>query len=501
MLFLALAGATNASAFTLDPLGGIDHPIVFDQPIYVSSDPGNPNRLFVVERTGVIKLVQGGSSSTFVDLTSVVDCCNREQGLWSMAPAPDFDTTGHFYVDYSSSIDGPGNINVDELTAEGNSAQLSTRRSLLTIPHTEDKAHFGGQLQFGVDGGLYVSTGDGGGSNDQFHHSQDLNSLLGKILRIDPEPSGSQPYTVPAGNPFPAATAPYNTIWSYGLRNPFRFSFDRATGDMVIGDVGQSQREEIDYAPFPALGGGGDYGWNCMEGSLAGPLPSDPQCLTPPSAGFVDPVFDYPHTDPGNGAAFGCAIIGGYVVRDLSLSGLYGRYLYTDLCTGDIRSLNLGNPFPSDSPTGLHVDDPNSFGEDSCGRIYVASGNGGVYRLQGATPPLNCPPPPAEESGLQSAYVRIKAERRKVQRNRTAFIMVWVSPCEDRKGQPVRLFRGRKPAGTKYLDRACSAHFTPRVPHRSTFTAFAPGNDSFLPATSRHLGIKTARHLRRPALP
>lgn len=499
VLLFPLLTAAGARALELQPVGS------FNQPIYVTSDPGDPNRLFVVERSGTIELLQGGTTSTFVNLTSLVRCCDGERGLWSMALAPSFDTTGHFYVAYSG-LDGPGNIHVDELTAVGDSANLLTRRPLLTIPHTESASHHGGQLQFGPDGYLYVSTGDGGGSNDQFHHAQDLSSLLGKILRIDPIPSGGRPYTVPAGNPFPAAAAPYDTIWSYGLRNPFRFSFDRATGDMAIGDVGQSVREEVDYAPFPSLGKGSDYGWNCREGSVSGPPApdQDPQCSTPPVGGFVDPSFEYAHTpDPDVGGTDRCAIIGGYVVRDPDLGDLYGRYLYTDVCSGEIRSLSLDSPFATDRSECLHVDDPNSFGEDSSGRIYVVSGGGEVYRLQSA-PSASCPHPPPSGNGPgtpEGSFVRIRAERRTVQRGHTAFITVWVSPCERRKGQSVRLFRGRHPVGSKHLDRACAAHFHPRVPHRSVFKALFPGGEEFLPAASRRLKIRTVQRLRRPSLP
>jgi hypothetical protein len=498
VLLVSLVVAAGARALTLEPIGS------FDQPSYVTSDPGDPDRLFVVERGGTIELVQGGSVSMFADLSSAVQCppspCvyTTERGLLSIAFAPDFDTTGHLYVDYAAG--DTGSIHIDELTASGDTVTGS--RPVLTIPHPGKTNHNGGQLQFGPDGYLYISTGDGGGNNDELHNAQNPNSLLGKLLRIDPRQSGIQPYTVPAGNPFPLAPSPYDTIWSYGLRNPFRFSFDSLTGDLVIGDVGEGAREEVDYAPAPTLGSGADYGWNCREGLLAGPA-TDPQCLTPPPEGFVDPVFDYPHTDPGGGAAHGCAIIGGFVVRDPGLSGLYGRYLYTDLCSGDVRSLTLDLPAAScDRSTGLHIDNPHSFGEDSSGRIYVVSGNGGVYRLQGTKPPVDCPvPPSAGDSGTggpEDSYVRIRAERRTVQRGRTAFITVWVSPCLRRKGQPVRLFRGGKPAGTRYLDRVCAVHFHPLVPHRSTFTAFAPGNDDFLAATSRPLAIRTVRHLRRP---
>jgi Glucose / Sorbosone dehydrogenase len=477
VLLLSPAGAASARAASLQSIGS------FDQPIYVTSDPGNPNRLFVVERGGKIELVQGGSAGTFADLTSVVDCCDGERGLLSMALAPDFDTTGRFYVDYTGKS-APGEIHVAELRASGDSAAIGTRRNVLTIPHPGESNHNGGQLQFGPDGYLYVSTGDGGGSDDQHHNSQDLGSLLGKLLRIDPRRSGVHPYTVPAGNPFAGAGAPFDTIWSYGLRNPFRFSFDRSSGDLVIGDVGQDAEEEVDYAPAPGLGRGADYGWNCREGLLAGPA-TDPQCSTPPAGGFVDPVFSYSHSDPSSP----CAIIGGYVARDAGLGSLYGRYLYADLCTGDVRSLALGDPFASDASTGLHVDNPNSFGEDSCGRLYVVSGDGEVDRLVGARP-ASCPAPRGStRSARKRTVVRIGARRRRVRRGRRALVKVKVTPCAGRRGQRVRLLRGGRPAGSKRLSRACVAFFHPRIRHRSTFKATSPRSASYRAATSRRLTI------------
>ncbi len=284
---------------------------------------------------------------------------------------------------------------------------------------------------------------------------------------------------------------------------------------MVIGDVGQDAWEEIDYAPRAkdTVGGGGaNYGWNCREGTAAGPLPpnQDPQCSSPPAGGFLAPAFEYPHIDPGGGAAYGCAIIGGYVVRDSSLGDLYGRYLYADLCTGDIRSLSLEDPFATDRSELLHVDSPNSFGEDSCGRIYVASGSGAVDRLVGASPSGGCSspsqpvhppgPPPDLRAG---SFVRVSAIRRVVRHGGTAFITAWVTPCtQKRKGDPVHLRRDGRPNGTKALDRACAAHFHPRVRRRTTFTVFSTGTDDFQPATSRGLTIRAVHHrIRVPHFP
>src|SRR5436190_19249659 len=217
-LLVALAGG-GAQAASLQSVGS-----GFDEPIYVTSAPDNPDRLFVVERQGrVVEVLPDGSRSVFADLRTAVDCegeCGGERGLLSIALAPDFASSGRFYVYYGEDR-GEGDIHVAEMRASGTFAPLGSLRNLLTIEHLGDSNHYGGQLQIGPEGNLFIGTGDGGGSNDQHHNAQDLGSLLGKILRIDPDASGLLPYTVPAGNPFG------NEIWSYGLRNPFRFSFDR----------------------------------------------------------------------------------------------------------------------------------------------------------------------------------------------------------------------------------------------------------------------------------
>jgi hypothetical protein len=486
---LCALGTADARALNLQPIG------IFDQPIYVTSDPGDPNRLFVVEREGAIKLVRDGNVSTFVDLSPVVRCCDGERGLSSMALAPDFGATGKLYVVYTGE-DGPGNIHVDELTATGDFADPLNKRSVLTIPHSASNAHHGGQLQFGPDGYLYISTGDGAGGNDPLHHAQDLDSQLGKILRINPKPSPPLHYTVPAGNPF-SGSDEAETIWNLGLRNPFRFSFDRLSGGMAIGDVGQDAREEIDWAPSPApgvVGGvGANYGWSCREGLLGG-LGDDPACVGRDPADFVDPVFDYPHDDPGSGTAFGCSVIGGYVVRDPSLGDLYGRYVYTDFCTGGIRSLLLpaaaGMSAVGDRSEGITVSKPVSFGEDSIGRIYLALNTGGVYRLCGQLT-IGCPAQQEIEERHPTPLVGIKAERRRVERGKPALITAWLSPCEGREGQLLRLLRGGRPNGSKYLSRACTVRFHPRIRHRTTFKAtFLSEKDGSLLAESRRLTIK-----------
>lgn len=492
VLAFLLLGCASAQALTLQSVGS------FAEPIYVTSDPGNPNRLFVVERQGRIVEAAGGTTSVFADITAKVGCggeCEGEQGLLSIALAPDFDSSGRLFVDYAEA-EGTGAIHVAELKASGSFAPASSLRNLLTIEHPEDDNHYAGQLQFGPEGDLFISTGDGGGANDKHENAQNLGSLLGKILRIDPNPGGLRPYTVPAGNPF-ASPAPFDTIWSYGLRNPFRFSFDRGTGDIWIGDVGQEKREEVDYGAYPRLGAGANYGWNCREGRLA-------ETVVPPEAGcasataFVDPVFEYPHTDPGNGGAHGCAIIGGYVARDPNLGDLYGRYLYADLCEGDLRSFAPLAPSTTDRAEGIHVEGLHSFGEDSCGRLYAVSGNGPLYRIAGAgggacaTPPI----PPVYEPRPSPSSIAIRAVSRKVLRHHRALITAWVTPCKGRRGNPVTLWRGRAKLGTRHLDRACSVRFRPRIDRRSGFRASVAASETYQGAVSRKLTI-LPRHPRR----
>ncbi len=490
---LALLGAASAQALTLQEVGD------FELPTYVSSDPGNAGRLFVVERKGTIELVEGGSVTQFADLGSEVGCgasCEGERGLMSIALAPDFDESGHLYVDYAN--DTTGTIHVEELTAAGpdhDSASAATLRPLLEIPHASFASHNGGQLQFGPDGDLYISTGDGGGTNDPLENGQNLSSRLGKILRLDPETEAV-------------------TIWSSGLRNPFRFSFDSLTGDMVIGDVGQGAREEIDFAPspFPGLvgGEGANYGWNCREGFLPGAEPES-ACAMPPAAGFVDPVFDYPHTpDLDLGGADRCAVIGGYVARDPALGALRGHYLYADLCSGALRALTLpagaGGRASDDCSLRLRVEEPVSFGEDAAHRLYLVEQGGRVSRLAGQ-PPAGCPAPavvptppeppapPEERPQLDPTYVGIKAERRRVEHGKVALLTVWVSPCDGRRGQSVELLRDGAPNGSHFLSRACTARFLPRVRRGTTFTAVTREERGYQRGESRRLTIRLAhRH-------
>lgn len=482
VVLLVLAGSALARAATLQQVG------IFSLPMYVTSAPSDPDRLFVVERGGKVKQVQGGIVSTFADIGGSPNfaCCGGEGGLQSVAMAPDFASSGRFYLFYTGT---EGEIHVAEMRASGATAPLSSLRDLLEIDHPEKSNHYGGQLQFGPDGNLYISTGDGGGSNDPFHHAQSLDTLLGKILRIDPEPASLLGYTVPTGNPYPGLPAPYDTIWNTGLRNPFRFSFDREKGAMLIGDVGQDEREEVDYAP-PGGAPKANYGWACREGLLTGPNAAEPECQGGP--GFVDPIFDYPHDDPGAGGSR-CAIVGGYVVRDPNLPDLVGRYLYGDYCGGSVRSFHPADPFATDRSEGLEMPFMTSFGEDACGRIYVASEAGRVSRLAG-TDEVACP----RAAPRARSFIGIKAQNGRVKRHKRAQITAFVSPCAGRRGEPVKLFRGRKHLGTRHLDRACSVRFRPRIIRKTNFRATVAEDANYEAASSRMLRIKIlyrkARH-------
>jgi len=358
---LVPAGA-RAATVTLAKVGD------FSSPVYVTSPLGDTSRVFVVQKAGTIALVKAGAVSTFLNITGRVNSTQEERGLLSMAFALDYPTSGLFYVYYTAS-NPTGQITIEEHRvdpANPDRADPSYSRALLTIPHDQQDNHNGGQLQFGPDGALYAGTGDGGSGGDPSDNAQDITPApptvdtvynvnhdyrLGKLLRIDP------------------ATGAFS-IFAYGLRNPWRFSYDRETGDLIIGDVGQNTYEEIDFAPAPGdgAGAGANYGWNTYEGMHTYPA-GDPANGAP---GTVLPVIEYPHSS-------GCSVTGGYVVRDRALPELAGTYLYGDYCTGDISGATL--PAGSTRALGFNVPSLSGFGEDGCGRVYATSLNGPVYRF------------------------------------------------------------------------------------------------------------------------
>jgi glucose/arabinose dehydrogenase len=304
----------------------------------------------------------------FLDLSNEVSCCG-EQGLLSMAFAPDYARSGRFYVDFT---DRAGDTRVVEYTRSSDPlvADEGSRRVVLRVDQPFPN-HNGGLVLFGPDRLLYVGLGDGGGQGDPNRNGQNLSTLLGKILRIDPNTSAGKPYTVPPSNPFVGGSGARPEIYSYGLRNPWRFSFDSRTEDLSIGDVGQLDWEEVDLVPR-GDGRGANFGWSAYEGFARY---NDDQRA--PKA--VPPVFVYSHDS-------GCSITGGYVVRDKSLPTLYGRYLYGDYCAGDLHSFTArpDHKATDDRPLGVQVPSLSSFGVDDAGHIYATSLEGPVYRLVGA---------------------------------------------------------------------------------------------------------------------
>jgi glucose/arabinose dehydrogenase len=339
----------------------------FDQPIYVTSPPGDRSRIFVVEKGGRIQVLLNGSPTQrpFLDLSDFVST-GGEQGLLSMAFAPDYRKTGRFYVNFT---DVRGDTRVQEFRrskGSPNRANKATRRPVLFVDQPFEN-HNGGLNLFGPDGYLYIGLGDGGAAADPANRAQNLDTLLGKILRIDPRRSPSKRYRSPQSNPF-VGRAGRNEIYAYGLRNPWRFSFDRKTGALYIGDVGQNNFEEIDYASR-GTARGKDFGWSCFEGTAR--FDTSRRCPNP-----VKPVLTY------GLAGQNCAVTAGVVVRDPALPQLAGRFLYGDFCAGQVRSFGIsGGRATDDRAVGVNVSQLSSFGEDAAGRVYLASLDGPAYRL------------------------------------------------------------------------------------------------------------------------
>jgi glucose/arabinose dehydrogenase len=345
----------------------------FQQPLYVTAPRTDRRRLFVVGQTGRITVVLGGRklARPFLDLSPQV-LAGGEQGLLGLAFAPDYASSGLFYV-YYTGTDAREHL-VEYRRASADRADPGSARTVF-VHNDPEPNHNGGQLVFGPDGLLYVGTGDGGGANDQHGprgNAQDLASPLGKILRIDPRARGGQPFTAPSSNPFAGRAGARPEIYAYGLRNPWRFTFDRVTQDLVIGDVGQDLVEEIDFVRKDR-GRGANFGWRPLEGRRRN--------FDEPAPGAVAPVLTKTHADGW------CSITGGYIVRDRAVPGLYGRYVYGDYCKGQLRSARLtaGHARGDRAIPGLRtVPALDSFGEDARGRVYVVSQAGPVYRFAAA---------------------------------------------------------------------------------------------------------------------
>ncbi|HVE48277.1 MAG TPA: PQQ-dependent sugar dehydrogenase [Casimicrobiaceae bacterium] len=366
-LLAGLIASANVGAIRLVPVitAGLS------SPLYVTSAGDGTNRLFIVERGGRVRVAQPGatSSTVFLDISASVIAGN-EQGLLGLAFHPAYASNGRLFVYYTRAADGA--IEVAEYRRSSSNADGADAagRVLLTIPHPRFANHNGGMVAFGSDGHLYIGVGDGGGGNDPPNNAQNLESLLGKILRIDvdtaPASATGLAYSVPPDNPF-VNRAGRDEIFAYGLRNPFRFSFDRSTGQVWVGDVGQDASEEVDTP----LVRGGNYGWRVYEGTSC--TNNDPSLCN--AASFLAPLFEYTH------ASGRCSITGGYVYRGSQGALPQGTYLFGDFCTGEIFAWNgSSQALLLDTAIGLA-----SFGEDERGELYVVDIGGAVYKIASET--------------------------------------------------------------------------------------------------------------------
>ena len=338
-----------------------------DFPVWLTSPPGD-SRLFVVEKDGRVVVVEADAllPEPFLDLRGQVSTGN-EQGLLSMAFHPDYAANGRFFVNYT---DPAGDTRIVEfrVSDDPDRADPGSARTVLTIDQPFSN-HNGGLAIFGPDGMLWIGTGDGGSGGDPRGNGQNLGALLGKLLRIDVD--GAQPYAVPGDNPFLGTAGARPEVWAYGLRNPWRFSFDRETGDLYIGDVGQNRIEEVNAVR--GAGEGRNYGWNVMEGS---------RCFEPSEGcdedGLTLPVIDYDHDE-------GCSVTGGTVYRGSEVPDLVGVYLYSDYCGGFVRSFRFDGSRAVDERRWPQLEPPDnevvSFGEDADGEVYVLTAGGAVHRI------------------------------------------------------------------------------------------------------------------------
>jgi glucose/arabinose dehydrogenase len=363
---LALA-APAAAAPSLVKVGD------FSRPVRVTSPPGDA-RLFVVEQhTGVVKVVDPDGTiraQPFLDVGAEIAKGN-EQGLLSIAFARDYEATGYLYA----YLTPPGKVEVRQFQRVAGDPYRAqpTGNTVFSADHPRFDNHNGGLVTFGPDDHLWFGTGDGGSANDPNNNGQTTTSPLGKLHRVDPSSFA------------PAQGNPFGTVFAYGLRNPWRFSFDRSTGDLVIADVGQGEREEIDFAAGSSgRGNGANYGWRCYEGTL--PTPGVTPCSPP---GHVPPVHELTHD--GDGV---CSITGGVVVRDPGVPSLAGRYLYGDVCKPELRSITLPAARDDRAEPALSLAQVVDIAEDACGRVLVSSLGGGVHRLvEGAPSPCSAGAP------------------------------------------------------------------------------------------------------------
>lgn len=364
LLFVLLVlGLAQAQNLTFTPVA-----TDLERPTFLTYAPDGSGRLFITEQTGKVRVVQGGRlrPEPFLDLSGRISCCG-ERGLLSLVFHPDFKNNGFFFVNYTRSPDGATVVARYKVAEGGSRADPASAKVIITIEQPYAN-HNGGQLAFGPDGYLYIGMGDGGSGGDPLNAGQSLNTLLGKILRIDVnKEEGGRPYAIPAGNPFVGRQGARPEIWSYGWRNPWRFSFDRETGDMWIADVGQNQWEEINLEPKGK--GGLNYGWRLMEASA---------CFNPGNncnnGNLVLPVLEYNHSQ-------GCSVTGGYRYRGKAMPSLRGAYIYGDYCSGRVWiATEQGGKWAvrQTIETGYGI---SSFGEDADGELYLLDHRGTVYRI------------------------------------------------------------------------------------------------------------------------
>jgi len=361
------AADTNATVVLEPYVGGLTSPLGFVQ------DPADPAVQYVVQQGGVIRVVENEAllPDPFIDLTAFIGSVTGETGLLGLAFPPDFAATGALYVSYTDNNDDSVIARLQRSATDPLQADIATLTPILQVAQPADN-HNGGHIQFGPDGMLYIALGDGGGAGDIDGNAQNRANLLGSILRIDVSDTDLAGYTIPPDNPFVGVEGVREEIWSYGLRNPWRFTFDTGvcgTNAMLIGDVGQGSREEINYEPAGASGR--NYGWNCREGFL-----EFSGCEPPPGETFTDPIFNYAHD-------IGQSITGGFVYRGAAMPTFRGRYFYGDFITGRIWSVDVTGDVASDDvehlDTGIFI---SSFGRDAAGELYLVDYFGGqVWRI------------------------------------------------------------------------------------------------------------------------
>ncbi|HEU4996246.1 MAG TPA: PQQ-dependent sugar dehydrogenase [Gemmatimonadaceae bacterium] len=335
-------------------------------PLFLTSSGGLDERLFVVEQTGTIRVIKNGQLLTapYLNVTSKITCCN-ERGLLGLAFHPQFATNGFFYVNYT---DLSGNTKIERYHATPSADVAESGSASPVLGFAQPFAnHNGGMLLFGPDNMLWIGTGDGGSGGDPQGNGQKLTTLLGKMLRIDVD--GASPYAIPSNNPFAGQAGNRGEIWGLGLRNPWRYAFDRVEGLLYIADVGQNAWEEVHVVP--ATTAGVNYGWNTMEGMHCY------NATTCNQSGLNIPVIEYSHSDGR------CSITGGFVYRGNALPGLRGHYFYSDYCVGFLRSFRYSNGAATETREWSigDVGQVLSFGQDSQGELYILSANGTVYRL------------------------------------------------------------------------------------------------------------------------